>query len=329
MTDYHVDIRVLSKAEVESLVSYRDVVDTVEETFLALARHEIFHPIKEPIWVDDGRANMIMAMAAHIKSQQVAGVKWVNMYENQQPGYPSCAGSILLLNDDRNGQPYAILEATSITAMRTAGGHAAVAAKHLARPDSQVLTVIGCGTEAVSGVASFLDLFALRELRVFDIHPAAMQRMRELYGDRLTVTCCSDAQTACEGADILMTVTTSRRPVVEAGWIPKGCFVAGLYSLFDLDPKAAITCDKWVLGSKEADRRQILEDPVFEDYHLTMENVYADLPEILSGAKPGRERDDETIVYTHFGMGALDVAVGKLIYQRACAQDVGQIIRLV
>ena len=68
---------------------------------------------------------------------------------------------------------------------------------------------------------------------------------------------------------------------------------------------------------------------MFEDYHLTMENVYADLPEILSGAKPGRERDDETIVYTHFGMGALDVAVGKLIYQRACAQDVGQIIRLV
>ena len=98
--------------------------------------------------------------------------------------------------------------------------------------------------------------------------------------------------------------------------------------LFDLDPRAAITCDKWVLGSKEADRRQILEDPVFEDYHLTMENVYADLPEILSGAKPGRERDDETIVYTHFGMGALDVAVGKLIYDKAVKVNAGQIIRM-
>lgn len=324
---YPIKVRMLSKTQVESLLEPQDVIDAVDETFKALGNGEVFHPVKEPIWMGKESANMLLAMPAHLKNKQIVGMKWVNLFTFQQEGIPSSYGNLLLLSKEENGQPYAIIEATSITTMRTAGGHAVVAAKYLAKKSSKVFAVIGCGAEARAGIRNFLYAFPqLEELRVFDINESAMEEVKSLYGDQITVTTTSSSKEAVSTADIVMLVTTARKPVVMFDDLKKGCFVAALYSFYDFDPEASRKADKWYLGSKDTDYHQIIQQPKLAQYNLSMDNVTADLGEVATGKAPGRENDDEIIVFTHMGMGALDTAVGDIVYQRAVEKNIGQIV---
>lgn len=324
-----ISIRMISKRQVEELLTPDEIMQTVEQTFRALGEGSIFHPVKEPIWLDEEKHNMLIAMPAYLRGDGVVGMKWISLFERQQPGLPSSYGNLLILNHPENGQPYAILEATSITTCRTAGGHGVVAAKYLAKKDSKVIAMIGCGEEAKAGVRSFLTAFPrAEELRVCDLRAEAMEEMVRLFGERVRVVRCPDARDAVEPADIVMTVTTARRPLVMFEWLKKGAFVSGLYQFYDLDPTCSAKADKWVLGSRDTDSHQIVHNPLMAEHRLSMENVYADLGEIVAGKVPGRTGDDEIIVYTHMGMGALDVAVGELAYRRAVARGVGTVIDL-
>lgn len=322
-------VRLIGKELTEKLVQMDDVFTAVDETFQALGRGQIFHPVKEPIWMGEGGANMLIAMPAHLKEKKIVGMKWVNMYPIQQPGLPSSYGNLLILSHEENGQPYAILEATAITAMRTAGGHAVVAAHYLARKGARSLAVIGCGAEAQAGVRNFLHAMpGLEEVRLFDLRPQAMETIRTQVGERARVFCCAAAQEAVEPADIVLMVTTATKPIVRFEWLKKGAFVAGLYSFNDLDPACATKADKWFLGSRETDGGQIIHAPRMAQYHLREEDVAGDLGEVAAGLCPGRESDDEIIVYTHMGMGALDVAVGDVIFRRAEEAGLGQMVDL-
>lgn len=326
---YPINVRVISKSEAEKLVSVEDVLKAVDDTFQELGRGQIFHPVKEPMWMGKENANMLIAMPAHLKDKKIVGMKWVNMFTYQQEGIPSSYGNILILSHEENGQPYAIIEATPITTMRTAGGHGVVAAQYLAKKLSRVLAVIGCGAEGMAGIRSFLVAFPqLEELRVCDRNPAALQRVQDEFGDKIRITTWENARDAVEPADIVLLVTTARKPLVMYEWLKKGCFVSGLYSFNDLDPECSRKADKWYLGSRDTDYHQIIKAPYLAQYNLSMDNVAGDLGEVATGKCPGRENDDEIIVYTHMGMGALDVAVGDMIYRRAEEKGVGTVIDL-
>ena len=90
-----IQIRVIGKELTERLLRIDDVLSAVDETFQALGRGQIFHPVKEPIWLGEGGANMLLAMPAHLKEKHIVGVKWVNMYPIQQPGLPASYGNLL------------------------------------------------------------------------------------------------------------------------------------------------------------------------------------------------------------------------------------------
>ena len=321
------NIRVLTGEDVEKLLTPRDVLDAVEKTFLAMGEGKIFHPLKEVMWLNQQKSNMLLAMPAHLKDRGIAGVKWVYSHREQQPGYPT-TGGILLLSRAENGQTYAMIEATGITTMRTAGGHSVIAAKYLAKKDSRTIAFIGCGQQAVAGVRGFLEQFpGLKTLNVYDAYPPALERMERLFGARLEVVRCARPRDAVEGADIVVCASTSKEPLVYAGWLPKGCFVAGVSSFFDLDTDLSRKADKWVLGCADSDRRQIVDNPIFEG-GLSMENVYCDLGEVVSGRRPGRENDEEIILFSHMGVGSLDIAVGQIAYERAVEQNVGKLLSL-
>lgn len=321
--EYAVKLRILSGKEVRSLMTVGDVLDAVEDVFFGLGDGSVRHPVKEPLWLNEEKTNMLLAMPAFIAKQNLVGVKWVNMFKDQMPGYPTCGGTILILNDSATGQPYAMMEATAITTMRTAGGHGAIAAKYLAKKESKIAAIIGCGHEGKAGADALLHLFPLDEIRVFDLSADAMAAFSEHVDSRATVTCCTSAQEAVSTADIVMTVTTSRRPVVMFEWLPKGCTVIGLYSLYDLDPSASKKADKWILGSSLSDNHQIVFDPILAEHALSMDDVYGDMGEIVTQQKPGRENDDEIIVYSCLGMGAFDTAVGQIVYRRAVERNIG------
>lgn len=322
-----ISVRILSKTQVEQLITPEDVMRAVEDTFREIGNGNVFHPVHAPIWTDETRDNMFLASPSYLKSAHSAGVKWVNLFSRQQPGLPSSHGNLLILSNSENAQPYAIMEASAITTMRTAGGHGVISAKYLARKDSSILAVIGCGEEAKAGISSYLEAFpGLKQINVYSRRQESMDNMVRLFGNRISIVCHSSAKAAVETADIVLMATTATTPVVMFDWLKKGTFVSGMYSFNDLDPACSRRADKWYLGERTVDTHNIIKFPPMLKYHLSEDDVFGDLGEVLTGKCPGRESDDEIIVFTHMGMGALDVAVGNIVYQRAVEQGIGTVI---
>ena len=331
------EVLVLTKGEVEKLISRKDVIEAVETAYRALGtKGQLFQPQKEPIFVDaPDSKNFLMPMPSYVKSIGVAGIKWGSLYAAPKPGAPAASGAIIVLNDPETGMPYTIMDGLLITNMRTAGGHAAVAAKYLAKKNSKTMAIIGCGVEARTGLPAFNDQFPLESVKIYDIKPEAMSAYQQEMSKEVSahIIPSKTAEEAVEGTDIILMATLSRTPVVFEPWVPKGCFVAALTRFLDLDYKLSEKADKWVLGDKKSDGHLIVDRHKWSDHALGVEvswdNVYADMGEIITGAKPGRENDQERILYTHMGMGAHDVALAQIVYTRAVERGIGTKVRLI
>ena len=316
----------LNDQQVRSLLTQRDVLDIVEETFTALGNGMLRHPRKDPMFVDEeGRYNCLLAMPAQLKHKQVAGMKWISMFSHQKPGLPSSFGNFVILNHTDTGAPFALVEATSITLMRTGGGHAVIGAKHLAKKGACKLAVIGCGDEGRRAIGGFLEEFALKELHLCDLSEAAMDRCIAEHSGRIEkIVKCASPREAVKGTDMVLTVTTSRKPLITADMLEPGMTVLGLNAFNDLDGSRAVGRFRWILGNKHSDGSQIVDNPRFASAHLSMDNVSGDLGEILTGKIPGRTSEDEVIVFTHMGMGSLDLACALVAYERAMEKGIGQ-----
>jgi ornithine cyclodeaminase/alanine dehydrogenase-like protein (mu-crystallin family) len=320
-----VEIRFISKEEVERLINVKDAVYAAEEAFRALGEGQIsqLHPglkIK-------GR-NIINTMPAFIKSKNLYGMKQVNVYYEREPGdnLPRIWGSLIVLTNPDNALPYAIMDGTSITNMRTAGGHAVVAAKYLARKDSKTLAIIGCGAEARTGFQSLMNNFKLEMVKVYDIKTEEMasftSEMDQDHG--VEIISVDSIEEAVSGADLVWMVTSAPKSVLlHEGWVEKGSFVAGLSGFRDIDPKLSHMSDKWVLGTHEGDGELIDRKVDMFPEGISKGDVYADMGEIVTGVKAGRENNDERIVYTHMGMGGHDVLLAQIAYERASERDLG------
>ena len=332
-----VEVLVITKGEVEKLVSRKDVLEAVEAVYRALGtKGQLYQPMKEPIFLDPpDNNNFIIAMPAYLKSMNVTGTKWCPCYRNQKPGIPAVWGGVMVLNDPETGIPFAIMDATAITNMRTAGGHCAVAAKYLAKKNSRVISIIGCGAEGRTGLLAFNDLFPLEEIRIYDIKPEAMAAFKKEMAKQVSarIVPTNSAPESAEGTDIVLIGTWAHEPILFEPQIPQGAFVAAMYRFYDLDPKLAEKVDKWVLGDKKSDGHLIVDrhkwSPDALGVAMSWDNVYADMGEIVTGAKPGRENDKERILYTHMGMGAHDIALAQIAYTRAKERGVGKKVRLI
>lgn len=315
----------LSKQEVDGLLTHPETAAAVERVFLADGLGQVRIPPKEVMPM--GGKNALFAMPGCDYALGVAGVKWTNFYPGHPRGLPTCWSHVLVLSRVEDGQPYAILDATGITARRTAAGHGVVAAKYLARPEPRVLGIVGCGVQGCAAMQAFPLAFPLECIKVF-ASPRSLARARSvLESCAVPVRPVSSMEALAEGCDIILTATTSETPLLRAGLVPEGCFVDAMYAFHDVDPALSRTADKWVLGQWDADRPEILEDPDTAGA-VDARDVYGTLGEIVCGKKPGRRRPEERIVFTHMGMAALDIAVADLAVQKARAQGVGQLLQL-
>ena len=335
MSEPEVEVLVLTKAEIESLMSRKDVTDAVETAFMALGTGQLRMPNKEPMWMDDENQNFLIAMPTYVKSINTAGIKWADLYfeRGEYSHIPSTWGDIIILNKPETGLPYSIMDGTAITNIRTGGGHAVVAAKHLAKKNSKTLAIIGCGAEAYVTFPAFMDNFPLELVNICDIKPEAMSAVQEAMSKEFAVKIVqtTSAEEAVKGADIIVMITSAHYSVVLEPWVEPGAFVAGLFAFYDLDPMLSKKADKWVLGTHKSDTNLIIGEKGAGALAipLSTDDVYADMGEIITGAKPGRENDQERIVYTHLGMGAHDIALAQIVYERAVEKGIGVKVRLI
>jgi ornithine cyclodeaminase/alanine dehydrogenase len=268
----------------------------------------------------------IHAMPAAIPQQNAAGMKWVGGYpDNSKRNLPYITG-LLILNDPETGLPIALMDCTWITAQRT-GAATAVSARYLARPDSATAGILGCGVQGRSNLEALHAVFRLKRAYAYDTHAdrAARyaQEMNAQFG--IEVVAVSDPRQAVIHSDIVVTAgPILRQPhaTIQAGWLAKGAFA----SLVDFDsywhPDALHEVDKFTTD----DVPQLHH---YRDigYFQNIPPIHADLGELVTRQKPGRQSADERTIACNLGLALEDVAVAPLIYARAREKGIGTWLR--
>jgi ornithine cyclodeaminase/alanine dehydrogenase-like protein (mu-crystallin family) len=329
-------LRFLSGPDIDSLaITSLEVVDAVESVVAAHGRGETVFEPRVHLVPDNGGAGHFNVLRGHVSTlgeHGVSGIKVVGDFvPNYKRGLPSELG-LATLYDPHTGVPLSVMDATLITEVRT-GAMTAVGAKHLARRDAKVLGHAGARGTAFSNITMLDEIFDLDEIRVTSKRPES----REAFAERLrTVTstpviAVDSVHEAFEGADILVEATrlTEPTPLLSASVVKPGAFVVpyGTVSAVDLDlldVMDKVVVDDW--REAQSGRFGALRAHV-DSGRLSRESLHAELGEIVTGRKPGRENEDERILLWHRGLSILDVAVANLVLERAEKAGTGTMLR--
>lgn len=312
----------LSQAEVASAgLTMAEIINAVETAFREKGHGRVEMPPKPGIHPGGGD-NFIHAMPAYIEGMRSAGVKWVSGFPgNQSRGLPYITG-LLILNDTETGLPLAVMDCVWITAMRTAAA-TAVAARYLARPDSTTMGILGCGVQGRSHVEALHELFPLQQVMAYDTNPAAAQKFAAEMTARfaLAVKIVDHPRDAVSGCDLVVTagpILKQPHQTIKAGWLHEGAFA----SLVDFDsywhPAAMMEADKFCTDDVPQLRhyQQV-------GYFQQIPAIHAEIAELVTGQKPGRETPGERTMTANLGLAMDDMAVAPLIFERAVEKQIG------
>jgi ornithine cyclodeaminase/alanine dehydrogenase-like protein (mu-crystallin family) len=264
----------------------------------------------------------IHAMPASIPMQKAAGMKWVAGYpDNSKRGLPYITG-LLVLNDPETGVPVALMDCTWITAQRT-GAATAVAAKYLARPESSAVGILGCGVQGRSNLEALKISFPLKKVYLYDTHSDRALRYSQEVSAQLGVEAVpvTSPREAVVASDIVVTagpILRTPHATIQCGWLREGAFA----SLVDFDsywhPAALHEADKFCTD----DVPQLHH---YRDigYFQDIPAIHADLGELVTGRKAGREEPEERTMACNLGLALDDIAVAPLIYELALEKGIG------
>lgn len=320
-------ILVLSGDDVRALLPMDDCIDVVAESLRALSRDEVVLPLRTVMHLEEAQG-FLGTMPAALAQPPICGVKVVTVFPgNHALGLDSHLGMVQLF-DAATGIPIALLDASSITAIRTAAA-SGVATQALARPDSRCLALLGTGVQATTHLDAMCAVRPIGNVKVWGRSDGSAQRFVDHQSDREGVTfdVCDSAEQAVHGADIVCTVTAAKEPVLEGAWLRPGTHVNAVGSSA---PKA-----------REVDALAVARAQVFTDCRESAENEAGDLliaqaegvigpdhlrgeiGDVLLGRLKGRAHDDEITFYESLGIGIFDLAAGHLVYTRAREQGRG------
>lgn len=317
------EVLYLSRSDVERLdIPINEIIGIVEEAFLekALGRTEAppkpgIHPQKDAF---------IHAMPAYIPKIHSAGMKWVSGFpENTKRNLPYITG-VLVLNDLETGLPICIMDCSWVTAKRT-GAATAVAAKRLAKEDSKIVGILGCGVQGRSNLEALMAVCkSLERVQAYDIDERNLRTyvIDVTVRHGLEVLAVSSPRKALEESDVVVTagpILKAPKPVIEASWFPDGGFACPLDFDSYWKPEAMRSMDKFYTDDKAQ-----LKYYERQGYFLTIPEVYADLGEVVGGEKPGREDCDERIMSMNLGLAIEDMATATHVYRKAKEKGVGR-----
>jgi alanine dehydrogenase len=241
-------------------------------------------------------------------------------------GLPAIQGVIVLCDGD-NGSPLALLDSIQITIART-GAATAVAARSLARKDSRVATICGCGNQGRVQLEALALVCPITRAYAFDLDPGRAEVFAARMSTRLgfEVKATRDLPAALRESDVCVTCTPSKRAFVEIQDVRAGSFIAAVGAdspeKQELDPQ--LTASSKLVADLAAQCAEIGElHHALAAGLMRVENVHAELSEVVAGRKPGRESDSETIIFDSTGTALQDVAAAAVVYERAVASGSG------
>ncbi len=310
-------VSVLDRSKIEELLSMEETLEVIEHAFKLKAEGKAIILPKLYLDLPDYHGDF-RAMPAYIDGS--AGLKWVCVYPNNRSQNLPTVMAIIILCDPNTGRPLAIMDGTHITSMRT-GAAGGVAVKYLARKDSSVIGMIGAGIQAKTQLLAISEVVAkIEEVKVFDVQKDASLEYAEEMGTELNIN-IHQVESIVEAteADIVVTTTPSRRPVVRKEYIRPGTHInaigadaKGKQELEgELLQKAKIIVDDIKQTSNSGEINVSLSEGV-----IKVEDVYGTLGEIVGNMKRGRENDEEITIFDSTGLAIQDIICAKLVYEK-------------
>jgi alanine dehydrogenase len=316
----------VSRDEVARLVTIEECIRVVEDAFRREAEGTTLSAGVLKVAAIEG--------AFHVKAAGLTGPPgWFAAKVNANfPGNPASHGrptiqGLVVLCETATGYPLAVMDSTEITALRTAAA-SAVAARHLARPDAEVLAVIGCGRQGSMHVAALAHVRpSLRRVLAVDADRARLDAFASEAGRKgLAVETVLEPRAAARRADIVVTGTPSREPLLGPGDLAPGSFLAAVGA----DSPAKQEVDPALMAGARVVVDVLAQCATMGDLHHALAagamqeaDVHGDLAGVVAGRVPGRRAGDEVFIFDSTGTALEDVATAALAYERAIAAGAG------
>ncbi|MDG0820628.1 2,3-diaminopropionate biosynthesis protein SbnB [Staphylococcus equorum] len=332
------DILYLNRSDIEQAGGNHSTVyvNALTEALKAHANQDFVQPLKPYLRANgtEGHiADRIIAMPSHIGGQDpVSGIKWIgSKHDNPSERKIERASGVIILNDPETNYPIAVMEASLISSMRTAAV-SVIAAQKLAKKGFEALTIIGCGLIGDRQLQSMLEQFNhIKQVYVFDQFEKASANFIEKWAEArpdIHFVQATTAKEAVENGEVVITCTVTDKPYIEYDWIQKGTFISNI-SIMDIKKDVFTQADKVLVDDwSQANREKKTINQLVLEGRFSREALHAELGELLTGAKPGRENDDEIILLNPMGMAIEDISSAYYIYKEAKQQQIGTILSL-
>ena len=316
----------LTNEQVLALADMRVTVDEMKRAFLQHAAGRVESPLRTRFRMTDVR-NFLLMPSLIRGDRDTVSVKMVGVYPDI-PGRVPATQAVVFLVDGQSGDLKCIMGGTSLTGLRT-GAVSGLSCRYLARKDSTKLAMIGAGGQGfyqTSGVASQLQL---KEVRVFDVDRGRQKALVDRCSKELGLSArpADTVREAALGADVVVTATTSKTPVLDAEDVSPGTHVVAI---------GAYTPETRELGSKLVSNASVYVDSIeaameeagdllipMKEGRLSKQGMKGDMADLVTGKAPGRQSGSETTLFKAVGLAFEDNAIGWLVYDRATESGVG------
>ncbi len=327
---------VLTKEDIKKVFTMKDAIEADKEALRIYSAGKSVSPLRVNIDIPKEQGQSLF-MPAYVEELDATGIKIVSVFpKNIEKGLPSVPAQMILL-DGTTGEVCAILDGTYLTQLRT-GAVQGAASDILAKEDAKIGALIGTGGQAATQLEAMVCVRNLQEVRVADINferaKAFAEKMQEelaAYGTKIVAV--ENGNAAVKDADIITSVTTSRKPVFDGTLVKKGAHVNGVGAytpqMQELDETIVQKADKVFFDTKEgvlAEAGDFITP--MEKGLVTEDDFDGELGEVILGKISGRETDEEITLFKTVGMAVLDVVTAQKIYQKAVENKIGQVVEI-
>jgi ornithine cyclodeaminase len=327
-----VETLIVTQDEVAALLPMPECVEVMASTLAELARGETVLPLRSILWLPE-RVGALGLMPGMLLPEKVLGLKAITVFPGNEGSPLDTHQGAVLLFEAAHGSLLAVIDATSITGIRTAAV-SAVATRALAREDAGDLAILGSGVQARTHLEAMACVRKLRRVRVAS---RSLANARDFAGRAskrhgIAVEPVATPREAVEGADLICTATSAREPILRGEWISAGAHVNAVGSSVpiarELDTEAVRKSRLY------ADRRESLVNEAGDfliakkEGAIGEDHIAGEIGEVLVGRVPGRRSPDEITLFKSLGLAVEDVASARHIYEKAKASGRGRFLAL-
>jgi alanine dehydrogenase len=322
----------LSENQVQSLMNIDELIAALEKAHVQYSTGKAVMPVRlvVPLPQIHGR---ITSMPGFLNEDKALGMKVVTYFQdNPKQNLPAILGTIMLFSPE-TGKMIAAMDGSYITAIRTACA-SAMATKALANGETPSLGILGAGVQARAHIEALTRVRKIERIKIYSPSGASAARIKKDLEPaiKIPIEVAGSSEDAVRDADLLVTGTTAKEPIVKSEWLKPGVHLNAVGShrpdYREIDA-ATMARAKVVVDSREAIMAECGDILLaIRDKAISGDHIHAEIGDVLAGTKPGRSSTDEVTLYKSVGIAIQDVATANLVYRKALERGVGTTVEI-